>query len=232
MSELPPRWPPERANAYAAMLHLPYGSEWVAMWNREPAGPGEPLDVLVRRGFDPEHIGYRMTLRPDEARPMLGFTFEMFGRLTSVPVAGGWQIQPAGELDHALNIDRWWMEVPIGTAASARRQRAEDGRVRKWLEILDNGWDPDGGLIVKALRALEMDLRRPGPRPGTGAKYKTAAEWRQAIRWKVLPKTTRLAADDETIAYWLGISSTLMYELMARPGWGPSTLEDLRNGKF
>ena len=71
----------------------------------------------------------------------------------SVPVPGGWQIgsQP-GTLDHELNIERWWMEVPIGSAAAARRQQAVDGRVREWLEILDNAWDPDGGLIAKALQ--------------------------------------------------------------------------------
>jgi hypothetical protein len=160
--DLPPRWPPERASAYSAMLQMPYGAEWVAIWNREPARPGESLDLFLRRGLDPDHIGYRFTVPPEEARPMLGLTFEMFGRLTSIPVSGGWQIQPVGELDHELNIDRWWMEVPIAGAAAARRQRAPDGRVRKWLEILDNTWSPDGDLIARALMALEMTVGRTG----------------------------------------------------------------------
>ena len=77
-----------------------------------------------------------------------------------------------------------------------------------------------------------MDLRRPGPKPGTGARYTAPEQWWTAIREKVLTKQTRLSAPDDTIAHWLGISPSLMYELMARPGWGPSTLEELRNGKF
>jgi hypothetical protein len=71
--------------------------------------------------------------------------------------------------------------------------------------------------------------KKPGPKPGTGAKFKSAEAWRSAIREKVLTKETRLSADDDTIAYWLGIRSTTMYDLMRR--WGPKTLEELRNGK-
>jgi hypothetical protein len=74
---------------------------------------------------------------------------------------------------------------------------------------------------------------RRGPKPGTGAKYRTPDEWRSAIREKVLTKETRLRADDETIAFWLGISSTTMYDLMKRWGpYAPNALDKLRNGKL
>ena len=72
--------------------------------------------------------------------------------------------------------------------------------------------------------------RRGQSRPLKAQKYKSPQQWHTAIQEKVLAKETRLSADDETIAYWLGISSTTMYRLMAH--WGPSTLEDLRNGKL
>jgi hypothetical protein len=92
------------------------------------------------------------------------------------------------------------------------------------FEDLRPGW--------AALREFEGIRPRPGPRPGTvkAAKYTTPTAWQTAIREKVLTKTTRLSADDETIAFWLEVSSTTMYRLMAR--WGPKSLDDLRNGRL
>jgi hypothetical protein len=71
---------------------------------------------------------------------------------------------------------------------------------------------------------------RRGPGSGAGARYASPEAWYGAIRNKVLTKLTRLTADDATIAFWLGISTSTMYTLMSR--WGPRTLEALRNGRF
>jgi hypothetical protein len=82
-----------------------------------------------------------------------------------------------------------------------------------------------------ALVMLDMVPQR-GPTRGTvkDTKYRTQEEWHAAIRTEVLPRETRAAVDDTTLAIWLGISRTTLYRLMER--WGPSALEDLRNGNF
>lgn len=90
--------------------------------------------------------------------------------------------------------------------------------------------DADYTALGQAARWLETIRRKPGPEQGARAKYPSEHLWHTAIRQKVLTRSTRLTATDDVIAGWLGISPTLMYQLMAK--WGPSTLEDLRNGKF
>lgn len=92
----------------------------------------------------------------------------------------------------------------------------------------------DARVAAEGLRLFAgIPHKKPGPTPGTvkAQRYKSAELWRAAIREKVLSKTTRLVADDGTIAHWLGISPTTLYDLLKR--WGPPrTLEELRNGKF
>lgn len=90
----------------------------------------------------------------------------------------------------------------------------------------------DMRAAVKGVELLFDIVRKPGPQRGAvkGTKYKTPEEWRLAIREKVLTKGTRLTATDDTIAHWLGVGKTTMYRLMGR--WGPSSLEDLRNGQL
>lgn len=76
-----------------------------------------------------------------------------------------------------------------------------------------------------------MRLPKRGPKPGTVAKFKTREAWLEAIRERVLNRRTLATADDETIAHWLGISSSLLYELFKR--WGPPrSMPDLREGNF
>jgi len=87
----------------------------------------------------------------------------------------------------------------------------------------------DNGLLL----FKNIPLPKPGPKPGTvkAQKYKTRPEWLAAIREHVMPKRTVLTADDDTIAHWLGISRTLLYDLMKR--WGPPRkIDDLKHGRF
>ena len=85
----------------------------------------------------------------------------------------------------------------------------------------------------RLLRQFERIQSKPGPKQGTvkGQKYKTRPDWLAAIRERVLTRPTHHAADDVTIALWLGISPSQLYALMKR--WGPPrTLNDLREGNF
>jgi len=88
------------------------------------------------------------------------------------------------------------------------------------------------GLTLLRGRSLLPALERvkPGPKPGTGAKVSSQSEWHQRIRDRVLTKQTRATAEDWIIAQWLGVSTSLLYQLMRK--WGPKTLGDLREGKF
>jgi hypothetical protein len=117
------------------------------------------------------------------------------------------------------------------------RDRFLNGQVDPRFEHIATWWDrytERPRTRTPTFLQAKVAKRKPGPTPGTvkTAKYKSADAWQTAIREKVLTKATRLSADDETIAFWLEISSATMYRLMRRPHWKPRTLEELRNGKF
>jgi hypothetical protein len=80
------------------------------------------------------------------------------------------------------------------------------------------------------LRGIEY-ATKPGPKPGTGAKYSTRESWHRAVREKMLTMhNTWPSAKDWQLTGWFGISERLLYDLMQR--WGPKTLDDLRAGNF
>ncbi len=82
-----------------------------------------------------------------------------------------------------------------------------------------------------ALRAIaRITPNRPGPKPGTGVKYPTSDAWYAALNEKVRPKNNRWLARRETIAYWLGVSVTILNQNKRK--WGPKKLDDIRQGRF
>jgi hypothetical protein len=187
----------------------------------------------MKRASDQPDTAHRFTLPYEELRPAEGFFFQVFGRVVEDPLIPYWQLEPTAGLDQGLKAEVWWMSVAVGSTILATLQYdPHSGKLRKIIEIVDEGvaWERDAGRIVRAVRALQMRTTKPGPKQGTGARYRSREEWHQGIRDKVLTKQTRLEADDTTVAYWLGISTTLMYDLMKR--WGLQKFADLREGNF
>jgi hypothetical protein len=222
---------PSFADRMMVTLGMPEGSVWARVF---PAGPvqREPHVTLYveRAGFSPDVV-HRCGVPYEEVEATRGFQFTVFGRVIETPSSlPTWTFNPTAGLENGLTIEVWWMEVPIGSSMRALMMyEATTGGIRRSVELLADDWERDADRIKSALRALNMKAIRPGPKPGTGAKYKTPDEWRAAIREKVLTRDTRFSVPEETIASWLRVSRSLMFQLMAR--WGPHTLEDMLNGK-
>ncbi len=89
--------------------------------------------------------------------------------------------------------------------------------------------------LKKALAALDLILERvrskPGPKPGTGAKFKTPEEWDAALNEHIRPRPKRVTADERWFAERLGLDSpSTLFKYMER--WGPKHIRDLREGNF
>ncbi len=87
----------------------------------------------------------------------------------------------------------------------------------------------------KASAALDLILERvrskPGPKPGTGAKFKTPEEWYAALNEHIRPRPKRVTADERWFAERLGLDSpSTLFKYMER--WGPKHIRDLREGNF
>jgi len=227
-----PQWSDELAEAMARELGMPPGSEWAMIWPERKIDSHEAPWLFLRRATHPPDTATRFSLPPNEVRAMEGFTFELFGRIAPEPATDYWHLESTPGLDTPLRIEVWWLEVPLG--GSLRAVRAYDpllGSTRRSVEITGPEWERDVQKAKRGFLALDMMVVRPGPKPGTVAKFKTRPEWLDAIRERVLTKRTLATADDDTIAHWLGISSSLLYDLMKR--WGPPrTIKDLREGNF
>jgi hypothetical protein len=217
-----------------------------------PFGPAEHTLLLewgelTGQVDNPVHDGGWLFYRCDAANldpGAPGFTYELFGRQVPGPQAfppilkieqgaetvyyAAWRVRIY--LGHPEPLDAPVLDAPF-LERTSHRSRTYRHSFGGWT-----GQEPPTRRQVLAVYAgapaLGATLRRekPGPKPGTVAKYKTRAEWHQAIRDKVLTKETRDSADDTTFGIWLGISSRLIYDLM--PEWGPSGFPKLRAGDF
>lgn len=205
------------------------------VWNDAPVEPSVAAPFRLKRLSDPESLARGFTVPFDRARPMKGFRFQLIGRVADEPITWSWKIaMPDGTL---LAIEVWWLQVPISPSLSALRIFSPNtGESRRSIEVFSDRWDDEwnGRVAARAklaLKALDMLPTTPGPKAGTVAKFKSREQWLDAIRSKVMTRQTRATANDERIAAWLGISPSLLYDLMRR--WGPPrNLDELRAGNF
>jgi len=213
---------------------MPPGSDWALIC------PDRVIDRLdadatlwIKRASTPPDMISRFTVPYADVEAADGFFFEVFGRAVDEPTTPlYWHLTPAAGLELGLTVEVWWHEIPIGASLRALHVfEALTGTMRKSVEVIGDDWEWDVARITRGLRALDMTVVRPGPKPGTGARFKTRADWLKAIRERVLPRHSLNTADDDAIAAWLNISRSKLFELMKR--WPPPrTLEDLREGRF
>jgi hypothetical protein len=234
MSSVLPQWWDDLAKRTARHLGMPTGSEWAVILPDHAPQRDSPTPFLIKRATDPPGRASRFTLPFDDLEAAEGLAFQVFGRVVDSPSTPlFWQLAPTAGLEHGLKVEVWAVAVAVGATMRAElRYDPATGTMQRSIEIVDQGddWEQDIPRIRRAVRALQMKTLKPGPKKGTGAKYATPDEWHQAIRDRVLTKRTVLTTDDWVIAEWLGISRTLLYQLMGR--WGPETLADLKDGNF
>jgi hypothetical protein len=234
MSSVLPQWSDDLAERMARHLGMPTGSDWAIILPAHAPRQDVSTPFLLRRASDPPDMAHRFSVPFDDLEAAEGLTFQVFGRVAETPTTPlFWQLKPTAGLEQGLEVEVWAVAVAAGNTMRAElRYDPATGTMRRTIEIEDQGdaWEQDIPRIRRAVRALHMKTLKPGPKKGAGAKYATSAEWHQAIRDKVLTKQTVLTTDDWIIAEWLGISRTLLYQLMSR--WGPETLADLKDGNF
>jgi hypothetical protein len=158
--------------------------------------------------FDGDELAFFAT-----REQVAGYSISLFGTATWLP-------QPE---------DQDWRSFKLGHLRSGLRQDQPGARASKadaFLKQAEAWWSE----LIGEEPPIFSVRTPPGPKPGTGAKFKSPAAWHAAIREKVLTKETRFDAEDWRIAAWLDVSERYLYERMAE--WGPKTLEDLRNGTF
>ena len=219
----------------ASRLGIPPGSSWARLASRGAVPPGAaPVPVTF----------YLPTTTLEEVRPnsdlqrFAGYQFEFFGR--RVGAEGDTFAHPYitsdygnGEFVHILEV--WFGRLFIPEQGVEAEAIWTPPGCRVVITSAGEEWEGQAlNMAGRAARLLrEFDRRKRGPEPGTvkAAKYKTPEQWHTAIREKVLTKRTVASAPDYQIAQdWLGISKATMHRLMRK--WGPSALEDLRNGKL
>jgi hypothetical protein len=213
-------------------MDLNGGDRWALLYAPSPITVQKPKTelFLALRGFP-----YPFPLLVYTKELALGdhCLFRIFGRVVPQASNGEWpgrSIQTALGLTH---IQGWVLQAwrPNSPLLAQIEWSPDLGGEESIRVIGSSGWkNGDLNAAGRALRFLTNYTNKPGPEKGAGAKFKTADEWHAAIREKVLPKQTRLSAEDWIIASWLDTRPSLLYELMGK--WGPKTLADLRNGKF
>ncbi len=88
-------------------------------------------------------------------------------------------------------------------------------------------------LALRFLSGLEVEglRRKPGPKPGTGAKYPTREEWYAPLNEHIRPRPNRVTADENWFAERLGCDSpATLFKSMNK--WSPPHVRDLREGNF
>jgi hypothetical protein len=160
-------WSVERAITHAALLGMPSGSEWAMVWCEQPIRPKAPAPLYFRRGTDPEDKAYLFTAPAEEARPIVGFDFQLFGRLVDRPSTPFfWDLAPTGGLAEGLRIEVWWYEIPLGRDLRALRTHDPlTGLDRKVVEITGPDWESSIDRARRGLRALDMKIMGGGGRP-------------------------------------------------------------------
>jgi len=99
------------------------------------------------------------------------------------------------------------------------------------------GFDPEQGRFIdlkpawEALREYAGIRSKPGPKPGSGAKFASPEDWYAALNEHIRPRSKRVTADGKWFAQRLNLDSpTTLFKYMKR--WGPPKIQDLRNGRF
>ena len=154
-----------------------------------------------------------------------------------------WQVRMPGTEFLMFEAALWWQRA---FRPKARGEEPALVAELRWWPGLEGAWPffrvmspVDKPITRQETAAAEQARRllhglqpklRPGPDPGTGAKYDTREAWYAALNEKVRPKNNRLTARRETLAYWLDVSPTLLNQNKRK--WGPKKLDDIRQGRF
>jgi hypothetical protein len=223
---------------------------WVSVTQRIQA-LAEIRAIRAALGIPPEAESAMVTVKAEpgqrrhavlftERRPLHPFLFRVGQRCpvvqlnifgTAEAAAPQDTIRPWIALQEGLAMQVWAGSAKLANGHGAADVVFTEPHAQTRVVLQFARWkDAEYQTLGQAARWLETIKRKPGPEQGAGAKYPTPEAWHAAIRAKVLTRPSRAAVPEETIADWLGIRRSLMFELMAT--WGPSTLEDLRNGKF
>jgi hypothetical protein len=182
------------------------GSEWALIWNERPVEQGQSAELFIKRASDPDERAYSFKVGANEARPMIGFTFQVFGRLAKEPATPlYWQLEATGGLKRALRIEVWWMEVPLGSGLRAlRTHEPMIGTDRKVIEITGAAWESSIDRAKRGLRALDMSVT------GSGGRHKT-------------PKEKKVDALAQAGLKWMTAHTDYRVEDVGRDEWGQAT---------
>jgi hypothetical protein len=227
---------PDELTGLAVALRMPERSEVARLWTEQAARKGAATRLYLEHARPAAYDLHTFTMPYAASEPIEGFTFELVGRIVAAPAHPWfWELAPTGGLQDRLTIEAWWMAVSVSPALRAVRDyEPMTGTHRRALELTGPTWELEWreakGRLLRAMRALDWTLTRPGPKAGTGAKYATRDAWYAALDEKVRPKDKRPTAEPRLIAQWLRISRTLLYDRMGR--WGPKTIEEIREGRF
>jgi hypothetical protein len=224
--------PNSRIQQLMAAVGMPSTAAWVEIRTREPISKQAPVTW-----FEIEQASSGTSLlkvATEVVQDLDGYHIQLFGRSDRPPE--DWPLfiftpEASGGTSKPVIVQIWRQIAWVPGSPVIAEVVNSLHSFTKCLRIVGNAWtDNDLRAANRGLKRLHMIVSKPGPKPGTGAKYKTREEWHKALEDYVLPKQTRLTADDTIIAEWLGISRSLMFDLMER--WGPKTMSDLREGRF
>jgi hypothetical protein len=221
----------------AVALHMPERSEVARLWAEQAARKGTAARLYLERARPATYDLHAFAMPHAVSEPIEGFAFEVVGRIVATPThPWTWQLAPTGGLQDELTIEAWWMAVPISPSLRAvRNYEPMTGAYRRALELTAPTWELEWqqakGRLLRAMRALDWTLTKPGPKPGTGAKYATPDAWYAALNEHVRPRQSKVTADQRQFAAWLGLESpSTLFKYMGL--WGPPHIQDLREGRF
>jgi hypothetical protein len=208
--------------------------DWASIWSGIPVSESSPEFILQCSSDAPGVLYTPLDLPWKTARAFDGFLVEMIGRISSRPTMRHWSIDIGGVA--LLNVEVWLLRIPVNDHVIAAMQHdpASSTQARR-LQVDDEGdtWEEEWDRVKKAMRALHVVFKSPGPKPGEAKNtiFHSEADWHEAIRRDVLSRCNTVAgASVRDICTWLGISTGALYKLMKK--WTPHNPEDLKAGRF